>query len=82
MANAHQEEIMRYLANNLDEILEDMYGERMSFILLVAPFSEDNESKVADYVGNSSRETAIEFMKETIQRFEEKDVIPASKGQC
>jgi len=80
MANAKQEDQIRELGEFLNGVLTELYGVKMGFFLNVTPFNSD--VGVCDYISNISRETAVELMKETIQNFENDQVIPAAiKGQ-
>lgn len=69
------------LAKFLDENhLPEIYGERMGFILLVAPFNES--LTVSEYVSNGVRETCIQWLEETLTRLKANETIPASKGNA
>jgi len=73
-----QEFGLSVLADTVGEGLEHIYSQKMDFILLV---SVNGESEgVADYISTSERETAIEWMKETIKRFEANEIIPVTEG--
>ncbi len=73
-----QEETLRQLAQKIDDVLEMAYEQKMGFFLTVAPFNAD--AGISDYIGNSDRETAIKWMRETADRLEKNQTIPATKG--
>lgn len=65
---------MRRLANIIEKRLNRIYGVKMGFFITLSPM--DNSSPIADYIGNVQRESAVEWMRETIGRFERDEVIP------
>ena len=85
MARPEQEAELRELARFLKVALREIYGEEMGFFLNIARFSEnerEGEENVSDYISNAKRETCIEWMRETIERFTRNEDIPASKGEA
>lgn len=74
-----QEEGMRKLAKATEEYLNGLYGEKMGFFICVSPYTYD--SGVADYVSNTDRRDAIEWLRETADRLEQNQDIPATQGQ-
>lgn len=80
MATQLQEEGLRILADFIKEGLQEVYGEDMVFMLNIA---RPNEQKgVSDYISNGTRSDCIRWMKETIERFEQNETIPASIGSA
>jgi len=75
MATMAQEREIRELGKLIEKKLKRIYGERMGFFINMTQF---NQEGIADYVSNVSRQTAVEWMQETIVRFENAEVIPAS----
>jgi len=80
VATLAQEAQLREVAKMVDKKLKRIYGEKMGFFLNVSPMGE--QERIADYIGNTERATAIEWMKETVKRFEGGEFIPASKGEA
>ena len=78
MATQKQEELMRELAGLISEGLDLIYEEKMGFFLVVSPMS--TEESIADYIGNCDRRDSIAWMKETVQRLEGKEDIPATEA--
>ena len=74
MSNPEQEAQMRALAKMVERTLADMYGQRMAFFLVTAPFGDGE--RVSDYIGNSCREDGINLMKTTVSRLEKNQDIP------
>jgi hypothetical protein len=79
MSKPRQEKGLRAIAETLDEALGFLYGERMGFALVVFAF---NETGIADYVSNSERKDVIDAMRETAERLEKKEDIPAIQGEA
>lgn len=50
----------------------------MGFTLVVSPFNQPNS--ISDYIGNISREDVIDLMRQTADRLENNQDIPATKG--
>lgn len=80
MATLQQEKRMRDLARLLEKKLKQAYGVEMSFLLVTQPYGEGE--KVSDYIGNLARESGIGVLRETADRLERNQTIPASKGEC
>ena len=72
---------IREIAAFLNEELAEIYDCDMGFFLNIGPMEAEGAG-VADYVSNCTRETAIEWMKETIQRFENNEVIGEHQGEA
>ncbi len=70
---------MRALATALSELLNEEYGKKMGFFLVVGP---EGTGGVSDYIGNITRGTGIEWMKETIERLEKNQDIPVTQGNA
>lgn len=70
---------LRYVAEGLDESLELAYGKRMGFALVVFPFGAGG---VGDYISNGSREDIIKAIRETADRLEANEFIPATRGEA
>jgi hypothetical protein len=62
---------MKVLAHKIDHYLTELHGKRVGFFLNVGEFGDT--SGRAHYISNCQRDTAIMWMKETIERFEEKE---------
>lgn len=73
-----QEEDLRAVAEGLTEALEMLYGKKMGFFLCVSPFDENQD--VADYIANVAREDGIAWVRETVERLENNEDIPATVG--
>lgn len=67
------EQQLRQIAHGLDEIMKELWG-RKGFCLIVFDF---NEPGVSNYISNANREDMIKSLKETIERFENNEIIPA-----
>lgn len=67
------EECMRGWAAALNEIIKGQFGE-MGFMLLVFPF---NEPGVSNYISNAERSDMIMTLRETADRLEKNQIIPA-----
>ena len=79
MASPNQEKGLREIANALSDILPEVYGEEMGFMVLIAPMN--NPGGLSDYIGNASRETSIKWLRETAERLEANQDIAASMGE-
>jgi len=77
MATMAQERELREVAKIIKKKLKRIYGVDMGFFLNVTPMGE--QEGIADYISNVERETSIEWMKETIGRFERNETIEAAK---
>jgi len=75
-----QEENLRKLAKAIDDTLTEDYNQRMGFFIVVAPFEEGEG--ISDYIGNASREESIRWMRETADRLERNQTIPATEGNA
>ena len=80
MATLQQEAQMRELAKVIEKKLKRMYGVKMSFLLVTQPYGEGD--KVSDYIGNLARESGIGVLRETADRLERNETIPASQGEA
>jgi hypothetical protein len=80
MATLKQEELMRAVAQGVGEALEMVYGQKMGFVLVATPFDESNT--ISDYIGNIDRKNTIELMRQTADRLEKNQTIPAAQGQA
>lgn len=80
MSTPEQEEALQAVAEGIDDCLNEIYGKNMGFLLLVARFEEDDNW--ADYIGNAKREDAILWLRETADRLENNEVIPATEGEA
>lgn len=68
------------LAKALDDLLREMYGERIGFALFMFPWAGEGEA--GDYVSNGTRETMIKFMRELADRLEEGQEIGRPIGEA
>lgn len=80
MATLKQENALRDMAKVLEFMLEEMYGQNMSFMLVTCPFGQGD--KVSDYIGNMARVSGIEVLRTTADRLEKNQTISASKGEA
>ncbi|MDO6426208.1 hypothetical protein Q4489_04250 [Thalassotalea sp. 1_MG-2023] len=80
MSTPRQEACMRKVAQGINEALEITYGQKMGFVLVATPFNESNA--ISDYIGNIDRENVIELMRETADRLEQNQTIPATQGEA
>lgn len=71
------EETMRDLADTLDEVLTKLMGPGTGFALITFKF---NQTGTANYISNGTRDDMIQFLRETLERFEQQDTIPAGIG--
>ena len=60
---------MNKLARLLDTWFREASGERWGFVLITAPFSE-NEGR-ANYISNVQREDVVKLLEEQVQRFKD-----------
>jgi hypothetical protein len=83
MADLHQKrvEAMDILAASLDEILPDIYGERVGFALFTFPFG-GQEGQPGDWISNAERKDMIKFMREIADRLEAGQDIPRTIGEA
>jgi hypothetical protein len=83
MADLHQKrvEAMDILAASLDEILPDIYGERVGFALFTFPFGGE-KGQVGDWISNSDRSDMIMFMRDIADRLEAGESIPRTIGEA
>ena len=80
-ADQKRTEQMRTIGKFLqDEVLPEIYGEPMGFILLVSPFN--NGPGVADYLSNGERECCIKWLEETLARFKANETVPSPIGNA
>ena len=73
-----QGEFLRTTAKSLSELIDDFYGCHMGFALIVFPHDSHN----ADYISNSSRVDMVKALRETADRIEKNEVIPATIGEA
>lgn len=65
------------VAAAIDTWIEEIYGQRMGFALLVFKF---NKPETCNYVSNGKRAQMIEALKEAAKRLELHQDIPATIG--
>jgi hypothetical protein len=70
--NAH----MKTLAGLIDNSLGTIYEVPMGFMLISTP-KDASAGNVCDYIGNVSRETSIEWLRETADRLERNETHAA-----
>ncbi len=80
MGTPAQEDCMRSLAQGVEEGLEMIYGKKMGFVLVATPFNQSNS--ISDYIGNVDRKNVIELMRQTADRLEKNQTIPATQGEA
>jgi hypothetical protein len=61
------------LAKAVEEVLADLYGQKLGFALFMFPW--DGEGEAGDYVSNSERSTMIKFMREIADRIEAREEV-------
>ena len=66
---------MRRLAKSVEEHLALIYGQRMGFFIVAAPFN--NADSRADYIGNTKRADGIKWMRDTADVLEAGVDMPA-----
>lgn len=79
MATLVQEQALKDLGHKIKRQLKKAYGTDMGFFLLVTPFNE-KPGQVADYISNVRREDGVATLRDTADRLERAQTIPAAKG--
>jgi hypothetical protein len=79
MANRTQEIALKDIGRALSEVLSELYGQEMGYLLVVSPLN--TPMPVADYISNADRESGIEWLRETADRLDANQDIPASIGE-
>ncbi len=79
MASKHERAINN-LAAALEQVVSDMYGQKMGYALFMFPFT--GEGAAGDYISNAQRPKMIKFMRELADRLERNDpsIIPTTIG--
>lgn len=67
------EDFMRKLAAGVDEAIKENFGEK-GFLILLFEFGSPG---VSNYVSNAERKTMIKSLRETADRLEKNEDIPA-----
>lgn len=75
MSLPEREGKVRDLAHTIERELFLIYGVEMGFFLNTSPCG--GSGGIADYISNCERESGIAWMKETIERLENNEEIPA-----
>lgn len=78
MGTPDEDYYLRAVAEGIDEALEEVYGRRMGFALVVFPFGAGG---VGDYISNGPRVDIIKAIRETANRLESNQDIPVAKGE-
>lgn len=78
MANLKQEEGLRVIAQATEQLLEQLYGQKMGFCLVVCPFNQ--ERSISDYIGNIERNDIIDLMRTTAKRLRKNQDFPPAQG--
>lgn len=73
MAKSEFEGYMRGMARAIDQLLKEDFGE-LGFALLIFDFDDPGTS---NYISNINREDMIKALRETADRLEKNQVIPA-----
>ncbi len=60
-----QNEVLKEIAGGLDEALTSIFGDRISFTLVLF-----GDEKIANYISNCKREDAQEALKKLLERWE------------
>jgi hypothetical protein len=68
------------LAAAIEEVLKELYGQRMGFALFMFPFEGDGEA--GDWVSNGQRPDMIKFMREIADRLEKGQDIGRPVGEA
>lgn len=71
----YTKELMRGLGTGVDEAAEHVMGRKMAFVVLLADFGTDLAT--GNYVSNIKREDVIKMLRETANRLEKRQDIPA-----
>jgi hypothetical protein len=79
MATLKQERELREVARFISRKLRRVYGEEMGVFLTVTPFKQSEP--VSDYISNIERKDGIAALRDTADRLETKETIPASVGR-
>lgn len=83
MANTNDfkqtEMLLEEMAYAIDKSLEDFAGCKIGFALLVFEF---DESGIGNYISNAERESMIKVLRETANKIESKQSIPATIGSA
>lgn len=75
-----REKAIRIVASRVDADLKEIYGARMGFFLCVAPY--DKTDQPADYISSTTRETGIQWLRETADILEKNMDIPFTQGNA
>jgi hypothetical protein len=79
MTNMDQtEQIMRTIATGIDTAMKE-FEPKMGFCLLVFPFGNPG---IGNYIGNADRSDMIKVLRETADRLEANEDIPAVEGSA
>jgi hypothetical protein len=70
------ESFMQFLARNIDHDTRQLYGKK-GFVLLLFEFGEP---AIANYVSNANRQDIIKTLRETADRLEKSEDMPAVIG--
>ena len=71
---------LRVIGQVLDEALEEAYGRKMGFSLVVFPFGYG--PRVADYVSNGERNDVIAVLREKADALEAGSCMPPAIGRA
>lgn len=77
MSQKQEEEDLIELAMNIKDSLDASYGCDMAFFICASPFGR---SEITHYISNADKETTINWMKDTLKRFEKQQEKIVSTG--
>lgn len=71
MTQKETEEFLRNLSAAVDDILEEVTGERIPFCLILFPKDEENPDMIrSNYISNAPREDMTKALRATLLRWE------------
>jgi hypothetical protein len=83
------ENFMQFLAENIDQSVQDIFNTRLGFVVLIFPFGETDRDvekqegeQGANYVSNAEMEDVIKALRETADRLEAKETIGTPIGSA
>ena len=72
-----EEAKMRFLADTLDDVLKGLFGPETGFALITFKFKQTG---TANYISSGTRDDMTQFLRETLERLERQETIPAGIG--
>lgn len=59
---------LQALANGLEDVLDEIYGARVGFVIVVTPFGKAKSE--AQYISNTKREDGVDMLKTLFKRWQ------------